>query len=216
MMQFALGETMRLALPGLAAMCLSLTACGGEAKDGGSQPMTASGAVGAVTHIAAHAARSAAYGDGDRDSPADSSAGGASHDSDDATVTGYGHAASARDAREITALVQRYYAAAAAEDGARACGLTYYILAESIPEDYGRPPGPRYLSGAGTCQAVLSIVFKRFHVQLAEPPRVRAVRVNGTLAYALLDWTTLPAGYIEARREGGTWKIDRVLAAPLP
>lgn len=128
---------------------------------------------------------------------------------------GLGQSAGASDRRAIAALVQRYYAAAAAEDGAKACDLTYYILAESIPEQYGHPPGPLYLRGLGTCQAVLSAVFRRFHAQLAQPPQVAGVRVKGKHTYALLRWAKLPPGFIEVRREGRAWKVDQVLAAPL-
>jgi hypothetical protein len=142
-------------------------------------------------------------------------AGSAPGAADNGVVT-YGHAASAADRLAVTALVERYYAAAAAQDSARACSLTYYILVETMPEQYGQPPGPLYLRGAKTCRAVLSIVFKRFHTQLTEPPEVTGVRVEGDLAYALLGWATMPVGFMEVRREGGAWKIDRVLAAPLP
>jgi hypothetical protein len=146
------------------------------------------------------------------------SAGAGSSDGDDGAVRYFGHEASVSDREAITTLVQHYYAAVAARDGVRACSLIHYILAESVPEDYGRPPGPLYLRGVTSCGALLSLVFKRFHAQLEKPPRVTGVRVNGSgrLAYALLDWRTLPAGYMEARREGGRWKINRVLAAPMP
>jgi hypothetical protein len=114
------------------------------------------------------------------------------------------------------ALVGHYYAAAAAEDGAGACALTYFILVETLPEDYGGPPGPQYLRGATTCQAVLSRVFAHFHARLTRPMTVTGVRVDGALAYAVLGSTTMAPGYMEARRERGAWKIDRALAAPLP
>jgi hypothetical protein len=137
-------------------------------------------------------------------------------DSDDSEILHYGHAASPTDAGRIVALVKRYYAAAAAENGAGACALTYFILLETLPEDYGGPPGPLYLRGARTCQAVLSRVFAHFHARLSRPMAVTGVRVNGDLAYALLGSTTTAVGYMAVRREHGVWKIDRALAAPLP
>jgi hypothetical protein len=147
--------------------------------------------------------------------PSKAAARAGSSDSARPGMLGFGQPASASDGRAITALVQHYYAAAAAEDGTKACGLTYYILAESIPEQYGHPPGPLYLRGLGTCQAVLSAVFRRFHAQLAQPPQVAGVRAKGKHTYALLRWAKLPPGFIEVRREGRAWKIDQVLAAPL-
>jgi hypothetical protein len=130
-------------------------------------------------------------------------------------VRDFGHAAGAADRSEIAALVGRYYAAAAAGQGAGACGMLFFAIAESVPEKYGRAPGPRYLSGADTCQAVLSRVFEHFHTQLQERPTVTLVRVSGDRARALLDWKTLQPGYVEARREGAMWKLESVLATAL-
>jgi hypothetical protein len=131
------------------------------------------------------------------------------------TVSGFGHAADTADRRAVTALVGSYYAAAAAEQGARACGMLFFELAESVVEKYGRAPGPRYLNGATTCQAVLSRVFEHFHAQLQARPTVALVDVKGEQARALLEWSSLPAGYVEARREGATWKLDSLLALAL-
>jgi hypothetical protein len=130
-------------------------------------------------------------------------------------IRSFGTAASPADYRAIATLLSRYYAAAATGSGTAGCALTYYILAESVSEEYGGPPGPQYLRGAATCQAILSRVFDHFHTQLTEAPRVTGVRVKGNLAYALLSWAKLPAGYMPVRREGPRWRIDRVLAAPL-
>ena len=151
---------------------------------------------------------------GDEDADSQNRAG--YFDADDGPVRYFGHAASAGDARAITTLVRSYYAAAAAGDGARACALLYYLVAESLPEDYGRPPGPLYLKGADSCPQLMSRVFAHFHAQLASPPRITAVRVSGERADALLGWKTLPAGFLEARREGDAWKLVEPLAAPLP
>jgi hypothetical protein len=157
-------------------------------------------------------ARAHPIGDEDRDNQGQT----AYLDGDDGSVRYFGHAASARDTRAITTLVRRYYAAAAAGDGVGACALIFYIVTETIPEEYGRAPGPLYLRGATSCQAVLSRVFKHFHARLTAPLTVTAVRVNGDRADAMLSWTTLPAGFIETRREGGGWKVNSPLATPLP
>jgi hypothetical protein len=150
---------------------------------------------------------------GDQDS--DTKVGGY-YDSDDGEVRSYGHEASATEARAITTLVERYYAAAAAQDATKACALTYYLEAETLPEQYAEPPGPRWLHGASTCRAVLSRVFAHFHSKLTVPVVVTAVRVNRGRAEVLVGFKTLPAGYVKARLEGATWKIDSLLAAPLP
>jgi hypothetical protein len=183
----------------LVPLCLGLGACGSTAKDSRSD-------AGATT------ASAQPRGDEDRDN-----GGHLSYlDGDDASMSDFGRPAGAGEARAIAALVRRYYAAAAEASGAKACALLYYILAESLPEEYGRPPGPLYLSGASSCQAVLARVFSHFHSQLAQAPTVRAVRVEGDRAQALLAWSSLPAGSIELRREGSAWKLDQPLAVALP
>jgi hypothetical protein len=133
---------------------------------------------------------------------------------DDGPVEGF-PTAKAADWHAIATLVRRYYAAAATRDGTVACSLLYFILAESVVEDYAHPPGPLYLRGAPSCQAVLARVFNRFHAELSQPPRVTAVGVQGMLAHAIVEWSGLPTGMMEAKREGRVWKIDSVLAAPL-
>ncbi len=137
------------------------------------------------------------------------------YDGDDGSVRFFGHAASPADTRAVGALVARYYAAAAAANGSRACAMLYFILAESIPETYGRAPAPRYMNG-DTCPIVLERLFRHFHSRLAAAPVVSAVRVDGARAYALLGWTDLPAGYVELMREADSWRIDSLLALALP
>jgi hypothetical protein len=183
-----------LALPGF-----GLEACGGASSAVRSKALAGTRVDGAL------------HGDQDHDSQA-----GGYYDADDGEISDYGHTASAADLLAVTALVERYYAAAAAGNGAHACALTYYFESETLPEQYGEPPGPRWLAGASTCEAVLSRVFAHYHTQLTAPVTVRAVRVDGDRAEALVGFRTLPAGYVKLRREAGMWKIDSLLAIPLP
>ncbi len=134
---------------------------------------------------------------------------------EDETVLDFGHAADASQTRAVGASVESYYAAAAAEQSERACGLLYFTFAETLAETYGRAPWPRYLNGATTCQVVLARVFKHFHAQLQMRPTVTLVRVKGNRARALLAWKTLPAAYVETMLEGDTWKLNEVLATAL-
>ncbi|MGH2879519.1 MAG: hypothetical protein ACRDK4_07945 [Solirubrobacteraceae bacterium] len=137
------------------------------------------------------------------------------YDSDDSPIRGYGEAADPSDSRAIAALVKRYYAAAAAANGARACSLVYSLFAEAIPEDYGRGAGPAYSRG-DTCAVVLSKLFKHDHAQIPTSIVVSAVRIDGGQARALIGSKTAPAGYLTVRRERGDWKIDNLLAVQLP
>jgi hypothetical protein len=131
------------------------------------------------------------------------------HDSDDKVILHFGHPANAADRRAITALVNRYYAAAAAEDGATACALSFSILAESLPEDFGHAPGPLFLRGANTCTAVLTRIFTHNHAQFVELFKMTGARVEGNEGRVLLGSTTKPASFNEVKRERGVWKIDR-------
>lgn len=196
------GMTKRsLALLTVLLLVVSAGACGGAHKRSGS------------TSIASSTSRSltSLMADQDKDSTS-----GDYYDGDDGEIRYHGHAASAADVRAITALVKRYYEAAAARDGATACALTYYIATETLPEQYGQPPGPLWLRGANTCPTLLTRVFKHFHRQLTVPVVVTAVRVSGGRADALVGFRTLPAGFVEVRREGISWKIDGLLATALP
>jgi hypothetical protein len=134
------------------------------------------------------------------------------YDRDDRAVRDFGHPAGAPDRAAIVHLVKRYYAAAAADDGATGCALTAALRAESLPEDYG----PAYLPGATTCAAVLARVFKVFHAQLTAPVHATDVRVQAVRARIILGSAAMPASATEAKLQRGVWKIDHVLAKPLP
>jgi hypothetical protein len=138
------------------------------------------------------------------------------YDNDDQSVRAYGHAVSATDKHALTAVVERYYAAAAAGDGATACSLIKPSFARAIPEDYGQAPGPAYLRGAKTCPAVMSLLFRHSHGQLTGAIEVTGVRVMGNQAFVLLDSMTVPASFINVERTGGAWRIVGLLGRPLP
>jgi hypothetical protein len=154
----------------------------------------------------------------DRDNDYDSS-GNSNYDKDDSVTLDYGHEASAADMQAVTALVERYYAAAAADDGAQGCSLMYSILAEAIPEDYGQPPaGPPSLRGK-TCAVVMSKLFNQRHQQLAADSatlKVIDARVEGNRGFALLSFKAMPARSIVIHRERDAWKIYALLDAELP
>ena len=190
-----------LTLLAVLLLASSVGACGGAHLSGTGRSSASSTVPGADPLL----------GDQDKDS-----AGGSYYDRDDGEVSDYGHAASAAEASAITALTKAYYAAAAAGNGARACQLTYYLEAETLPEQYAQPPGPRWLHGLDTCPALLMRVFEHFHAALSVPVVVTAVRVDGTRAEVLVGFRALPAGFLKARLEGHRWKVDSLLAAPLP
>jgi hypothetical protein len=231
-----------LASLAIALLGVSLGACGGSGKDAGSASHASSktaaiaakggaSAPGASTTPAA--AAGSFMGDEDDDESASNRTPGDSsndndadfdndtiknkgyYDGDDGAIRGFGNAAIAAERRAIAALVKRYYAAAAASDGAKACPLIYSTLEEAIPEDYGQPPGPAYARGK-TCAVVMSKLFGHAHSQLAGRFEVTGVRVEGREARALLGSSTVPASFVVVKRERGAWKIGALLGEPLP
>jgi hypothetical protein len=146
----------------------------------------------------------------DRDGDNDSHSRGL-YDSDDKSVAHFGRLARPAERAAITALVRRYYAAAARHDGTAACSMIYSLFVEAIPEDYGTsPPGPGYARGS-TCPQVVTKAFTHFRERIAREVatlRVAQVRVHDLRAIALLSSAApLPERTLEAIREGHTWRI---------
>lgn len=133
-------------------------------------------------------------------------------------VLGFGHPASAADMRAIAAVVREYYAAAAADDGARLCSLLYSLFAESVADDYGHEPGPPALRG-DSCRVVLTKLFRQRHrQQVAELAalRVTGARIQYHKGLALLSFGSAgPPSYIAVKRERTVWKIDVLVDQPL-
>jgi hypothetical protein len=126
---------------------------------------------------------------------------------DDDRIRTFGHEAGEPERRAITALVERYYAAAAADDGVKACPLIHPTIAKAIPEDYGK--GNPSLRG-DTCRAVMEKYFRQLPGQpianLATT-KVIGVRIEGGSGYAQLSSREIPTGVIAVKRYHGIWKV---------
>jgi hypothetical protein len=136
-------------------------------------------------------------------------------DGDDGRISEYGQAIGRDEQAKLTAIADSYFAAASAGDGASVCSLIDPALVKTIPEDYGRPPGPRYMHGK-TCAASMSGLFRHFHGHFSGGISVTGVRVMGHVAYVLLGSRTQPASYMTLKRKQKTWRIDGLVATPLP
>jgi hypothetical protein len=209
-----------LALPVIALLGLGATACGG-ADRAAHMPAGRYLNDGDAEKIDDHDPdnRSSNHEDGDGDSfkeYEDTYDNGSYRDSDDHSTLILGHAASAADRRAITAVVKRYYAAAAAGDGAEACSMLTPSLARAAPEDYGKRAGPVYLRGSRNCPAIMSRLFKHFHAELTGAIEVTGVRVDSESTLALVGSSTIPAGEVAVKREGGAWRLTSLLAHALP
>ena len=192
-------------LPALVVVTLSVGvyACGGTSKGAGATSPVASNASATGGSTSTVAAGGKDSNDLDHDTGGD----------DDRVVFEYGHAPTQAEAQTITAFVKRYYAAAAAADGRKACPMIYSIVAEAATEEYGRAPDPAALHGK-TCAVVISKLFKEHHELRAEVPtlNVTAVRVEGAKALVVMSFGTTPEPRIIAlHREGHAWKVQDLL-----
>jgi hypothetical protein len=198
----------------------SVAACGGTTKSTVSASQTGSSAAATDSTSSTTASNTTSTPDYKKvDADKDNDVGAAEDDKSNNSVLDFAQPASASEKQAITTLVKRYYAAALAGDGAKACTLLYSTLAEAVPEDYGQsPPGQPYMRGT-TCPAVVTLLFKHFHSQLAaEVPvlKVSRVRLDEHHGLAVLSFAKLPERQISVAREGHIWKIEALLDSELP
>lgn len=150
--------------------------------------------------------------DGDADGPTPDSY----YDGDDLTFRAYGAAASTSDARAVSALVTRYYAAAVTDDGVAACEMIGLVFAGRMIAQYRRAAA--VLRGR-TCQAIAATVFRQLHTQLSVDNatlKVGPVRVSGNRGYAFVGVEgTLPRSYLVIEREAGAWKVASLVETML-
>jgi hypothetical protein len=128
----------------------------------------------------------------------------------------YGHPASQPDRRAIIELVQGYYAAAVADDGAAACERLYSVLEEAVPEDYGQPPAASYLRGK-TCSTVMSKLFAHLPDRRSgalTKTTITGVRLYDKRALVQLSSPSMPTGDLLVRREHHVWKVETLIGEP--
>jgi hypothetical protein len=133
------------------------------------------------------------------------------HNDDDGKILDYGHPASRRDFRLSADLVRRYFAAAAGEQGARACSLLAPFVAEAVPEYSGRSSGPH----GDSCPVALKKLFEHHHSELAMKNatlEVVGVRVEGRRGLVVLAFPTISeVREIVERRVGNGWRLIDLL-----
>jgi hypothetical protein len=133
------------------------------------------------------------------------------HNKDDGGIVGFGHPADAADYASSAALVERYFADAAAENGTAACRLLVPFVVESVVEQIGNTPQTR----GKTCGAVLSKLFALRHTELASKHasmHIEAIRVQGVHALAIIRFSSIPLSQqMTERLVGGRWLLLSVL-----
>jgi hypothetical protein len=132
------------------------------------------------------------------------------YDGDDGEIRYYGHAASLSVTFEVTALIETYYRAVAAGDGASACSLIAAGLAGALVEERSGASG----KGGKTCPTLiprlLAHVLGRSAADFAAVT-VIGVRVRGDEGLALLRLRSSEVRDIPVGREGRTWKMEAIL-----
>lgn len=189
-------KTRALPILWLGSACLWLAACGGLAR-----PVALTQGPGTATAMSTS------------DSPdGDSDAG--SHD--DQLIAQFGQPAPASMQRDLSALVRRYYKAAARLDGATACSMLSAFTAQELTENSHQQAGPH----GHVCARVLGTIFARERHRLvneAASLNVAAVRTDGRRSVVLLHFATTPAPHhIALRRSGSRWSLLEVQASAMP
>ncbi len=172
-------------------------------------------------------------GDGDADNPGDTDGNGDIDpededsdyptaesyrfpDADDRATFAYGHAPGARERASIASVVERYFAAAAADDGARACALLLPSFAATVAESYGVGDGSALVRDGRSCAAVIGLLLRRYRGELAEAISVVEVRVAGRDAQVVFSSRRMPASYILLARHDGSWWVTQPIGVRLP
>jgi hypothetical protein len=213
----------------IALLCLGIAGCAGGDKSASSASRAAPNILASENPSAKIATSSfmgdiddeeenssgSSVGDTDADIDNDVKEHSAYQDRDDALIQAYGHKANAADYRTAVGFVKRYYASAAAGDGAAVCSMMSPAFAKRVPKEFGSTAGPVYMRG-DTCPVVMSRLFKHDHQKLTTVSEVTGVRVKDGQALVLLGSHTLPASYIYLIRQGGAWQSMDLLATPLP
>lgn len=186
-----------LACSALALAGFSLFGCG--AADNASNR---SGSRSSSTHLPPY--------DGDHDID---SLGRSRYDPDSDANPTFGPAASATERWPIVTLITRYYAAAAADDGARACSMLYPLIAEAIVEEHRPGRGSPALRG-NTCAQVAAKVFARRHRELVKDAatlRVGWIQLQARQAVTLVHFGPTRELMVRVHRAHGGWQMNTLL-----
>jgi hypothetical protein len=150
----------------------------------------------------------------DGDKEADDGTGVSKGTNDDPPfLAAYGDEANQATKRAVTAVVKAYYAAAAADQGAKACSLLDTSLASGLAEQQA--------SGSGqNCTSALSLMFQQQQRQFVRDEvatmAVTKVRISGHQGLAVMGFKAMPESDILLALEGNRWKIGALFGSELP
>ncbi len=145
--------------------------------------------------------------DGDDDVP------GSHGDTDNDEFLTFGPAADTAERQVIVATIRRYYAAAVAGDGVRACSMLFAPIAEAVVEERGQTMGSPSPRGE-VCAQVLSKLFKQHRRELVEDVRlidVSEIQVKGNRGMARVRFGATRERLERLQRERGVWEMSVLL-----
>jgi hypothetical protein len=134
-------------------------------------------------------------------------------DRDDSGVRYYGHAASAPVRTAVSAVIARYYAALAADDGASACSMLDAALAEGL----SAASGSQDSRSKGCAKAVARLTKGALGRSPADflAVKVMTVRTMGDKALAVLRLRSSEIREIPLESDQGAWKIGALFDGSL-
>jgi hypothetical protein len=147
-------------------------------------------------------------GDGDNDS-----LGMGPLDPDNDAVPTFGRTAGAPERQAIVSLFRRFYTAAAAGDGVRACSMIYWLAIETTVEEHSNGKGPPSLRGE-TCAQIATKLFGQHHRELEADRatlKVTIIQLHGKRGWAVLDFAPARERLGTVQREGSAWKLGSLL-----
>jgi|HubBroStandDraft_3_1064219.scaffolds.fasta_scaffold144276_2 hypothetical protein len=201
------------------ALSLAVIGCGSSGKGHADSPASAvTTTTGAASQTSSAPTPSGGYliNDADRDND-DPGYGDIGRENDDSRLLSeYGSPAGKAEKQAITAVVKRYFAAAAAGDGATACSLLTPSFVAGVVENAGTSAQ----DATAGCASSVSRLLAGQHEQLAEDEVatmvVIDVRIKHDFALAVLGFKNAPEAEILLQRDGHAWKLAALFDSELP
>ena len=205
----------QLGIAAIALSCLGLACCGGSVGRRGSAPAASTDSrttAGSPTASIDDTPVTRGPLDTDDDNPR-----GTRYDGDDFSALHFGRVVDAAEAPAVTALVTRYFKAAAGEDAVEACPLVFWLLIEGVAEEHNR--APRTASQrARVCRELMPAVWRGYHQELVSDSKLRVLSVGfkGNRGLVLLTFGSTPERIMVIHRQDGPWEINNFTATGFP
>jgi ketosteroid isomerase-like protein len=203
-----------VALAALVSLSTSMSACGQESgRPATTQVSSSTSDTGKADSLRARPSGSYWRHDGDAD---DHEAASRHPEADDKLeLDAFGHRASHAEREAISALVRRYYAAAAAGDSTTVCAL----LSPAFATQLGNGSSNSGRNGTTTCSKAVAPLLTQQHEQLtaleASTMIVTDVRLKGSTGLAVLGFRRMPQSTILVEREGIMWRLGQLFGNEL-